>query len=190
MCSVGIQTPQVDPGLLKSASRKKFLQFSKLHTEETNLLSPSGTSCFPSSTTTAILDPKAEPHTTRLPRVTPEQSASPLAFKEAARGLAAPEFNFRPQNERMFFPWPRPPRPAFLVRARERAREAGPRGRPRQGTPSPRGTRARAGLFRAGKQSGARVRALPVPSPVTCLAEAAQGRCSCQCRCHGVRGAV
>lgn len=41
--------------------------------------------------------------------VTPELTASPLAFKEAARGLAAPEFNFRPQNERMFFSWPRPP---------------------------------------------------------------------------------
>lgn len=35
----------------------------------------------------------------------------------------------------------------------------------------------------------ARARAFLVPSPVTCLAGAAPGRCCCQYSCHGVRGA-
>ncbi|CAI9176875.1 unnamed protein product [Rangifer tarandus platyrhynchus] len=113
-------------------------------------------------------------------------TASPLAFKEAARGLAAPEFNFRPQNERMFFSRPRPPSHALHApRWQERAGV--------QARRSPVGGRCECPFHPAARRHAQgprtarrRARALPVPSPVTCLAEAAQGRCSCQCRCHGV----
>lgn len=162
---------------LKSAPCKKLLQLSTLQAEETNLLNPSRRA-FPHSRAQDWAPQDAAPKNHKL-------CAARLVLQIAACGRDASQFNFRPHRVRGCFPPGHAPATPTAPRLPS-ARSDGPAGARVRGatwaaaaqfavTPRRAGTRRLAQSLPTARR---RARALPVPSPVTCLAEAAQGRCS------------